>query len=297
MRGVLSEALVEQASKDKNFIVLSGDHGYALFDELRNTSPNHFVNVGIMEQSMVGMAVGLVSVGYKPVIYGLASFVPMRVLEQIKLDVCFSKSPVKIIGDGAGVVYSQLGNSHFCVEDIGCLMTLPEIEIYTPGDANEMRVCLIDFFNSNRPGYLRVGKADNPSTGVVPKGIEPYFTNQTNNSSCIVSMGSMNGISAKIAKQNNLSHLAVLKLKPISHNVVDLLKQFKRLIIVEEHQKIGGLKSILLNEFSDKNTNIPECEHFCFQNKFVHKCGTYQYVLSEHNLSFIQLEQRIKKLC
>jgi transketolase len=296
MRQILSDMLVKQAKNDESFIVLSGDHGYALFDSLKKKHPERFVNAGIMEQSMVGMATGLVNVGYKPVIYGLAAFIPMRVLEQIKLDVCFSKVPVKFIGDGAGVVYSYLGNSHFCLEDLGALMPLPEIEIYSPGDSNEMSVCLEEYFDSDKPSYLRIGKSDNPEAGVIPKNTKPYFTSEASTSTCIVSMGSMNGISAKLAKEFNISHLSIMKLKPISIDIVNQLKSFGQLIVIEEHQKYGGLKSILMNEFSEQDTVFPKCKHICFEDKFVKNCGSYQYVLSEQGMSFEQLSNTIDEL-
>lgn len=298
MREILSQSLVELAMNDDSFLLLSGDHGYALFDPLRTHAPEKFVNVGIMEQSMVGMAAGLVAVGYRPIVYGLSAFVPMRVLEQIKLDICFSKSPVKLIGDGAGVVYSYLGNSHFCTEDVGALMTMPHLEIYTPGDSNEMAVCLKHFYSSNNPGYLRVGKSDNPETGVKPKSISPYFTNNSDSSICIVSMGSMNGISAELAREFNISHLSVMQVKPIDQDIVNMVKGFDRLIFIEEHHKYGGLKSIVFDAFSEQQIQIPSSEHYCFGDKFIEKCGSYQYALSEHGLSFVDLKNRLtKSLC
>src|SRR5471032_813974 len=112
MRDAFSNALVAAAKNDPKVLLLTGDHGYALFDAFRKSCPDQYINCGIAEQNMVGVAAGLAKAGFKPVVYGLAAFVPIRVLEQIKIDVCYENLPVTLIGDGAGVVYAQLGTSH-----------------------------------------------------------------------------------------------------------------------------------------------------------------------------------------
>ena len=181
MRGILSEEIARSAKRNDDFLLLSGDHGYALFDELRKVRPEQFLNVGIMEQAMIGIASGLFKAGYKPMCYGLSSFVPIRVLEQIKFDVSLPRIPIKIIGDGAGLVYSVLGNSHLCAEDVSCLLPLPHIEIYSPGDPEEMRICYQEFSSSKNPAYLRVGKSDNPVVNTTLRGdTSPYFIHKNN---------------------------------------------------------------------------------------------------------------------
>ena len=109
MRTILSNKITQSAVDNPKFVALTGDHGYALFDEIKKTRPEQFLNVGMIEQAMIGIAAGLSQVGHQTLVYGLASFIPMRVIEQIKLDICYNNLPVKIIGDGAGLVYSVLG--------------------------------------------------------------------------------------------------------------------------------------------------------------------------------------------
>src|ERR1700688_3235721 len=118
MRKAFSDALVDAARSDPRVLLLTGDHGYALFDAFRRYFPERFLNAGVAEQNMVGVAAGLAKSGLRPVVYGLSAFVPVRVLEQIKMDVCYESLPVIFAGDGAGVVYSTLGTSHQCTEDI-----------------------------------------------------------------------------------------------------------------------------------------------------------------------------------
>src|SRR6266576_2489007 len=99
MRDAFARSLVLAAQADPRVVLLTGDHGYALFDEFRRHCPTQYLNAGVAEQNMVGVAAGLAKGGLRPVAYGLSAFVPIRVLEQIKLDVCYQVLPVLFIGD------------------------------------------------------------------------------------------------------------------------------------------------------------------------------------------------------
>src|SRR5438093_7902351 len=132
MRNAFATALVRAARADERVVLLTGDHGYSLFDEFRRECPGQYLNAGVAEQNMVGVAAGLAKAGYRPVVYGLSAFVPIRVLEQIKLDVCYEDLPVVFLGDGAGVVYSTLGSSHQSTEDLAALRALPGLTILSP---------------------------------------------------------------------------------------------------------------------------------------------------------------------
>src|SRR5712692_260205 len=160
MRNAFSSILVQAARREPRVVLLTGDHGYTLFDEFRRECPGQYLNAGVAEQNMVGVAAGLAKGGFRPVVYGLSAFVPVRVLEQIKLDVCYEQLPVVFIGDGAGVVYSTLGASHQSAEDMAILRALPHIGILAPADAHEMTACMTLAFQANGPVYVRMGKAD-----------------------------------------------------------------------------------------------------------------------------------------
>ena len=267
MRNVLSELMTISALDSKNFIVLSGDHGYALFDKIRTTCPDQFLNVGMIEQAMIGISAGLAKVGFTPLVYGLSCFIPIRVVEQIKLDICYSNLPVKIIGDGAGLVYSTLGSSHQCGEDVACLKSLPNIQIYSPGDPEEMRVCYNEFISDKIPSYLRVGKCDNLKINSSPlNSCDPYFTTTGSSKTCFVSTGAMLGISHQLAAKYNASHISVMKLHPISNKIIDLLRPFDHVVFFEEHNRHGGLVSIITEQFIDNNVTLPRIDHFCLKN-------------------------------
>ncbi len=183
MRDVLSNFLATKATLDENFFVMSGDHGYALFDEIRKKAPNQFINTGVTEQALIGAAAGMAKTGKRIVAYGLASFLPIRVLEFIKMNICYERLPVIILGDGAGTVYTTLGASHQCGEDIAALRTLP-VKIFSPADKIEMDLCLEQAFLENVACYIRIGKSDKPRvrTQKIPAILSSCFPLRKNHS-------------------------------------------------------------------------------------------------------------------
>ncbi|MDR3607131.1 MAG: transketolase C-terminal domain-containing protein [Oligoflexia bacterium] len=299
MRNALSDLITESASNDPNSIVLSGDHGYALFDAIRKKHPNQFLNVGVMEQAMIGIAAGLCKQGFRPTVYGLSAFVPIRVLEQIKLDVCYPCLPVTFIGDGAGLVYSTLGVSHQCAEDVAALRALPNLRIYSPCDAEELRAVYRDMRGFSGPSYIRIGKGDRPVVNAAPleSGVEPHYTVAGKAGACLVATGSMVSISTQMGRELGLSVLSVPKLKPLSDRIVAELSRFQEIIVLEEHSRHGGLASALAELLCElPHGRAPRLRAITLKEKFAEKCGTYQYALSEHEMADHQIKGRISQL-
>lgn len=299
MRDVISNFLATKASEDKNFFVFSGDHGYALFDEIRKKAPRQFINTGVNEQAMVGCAAGMAKTGKKVVIYGLASFIPMRVLEFIKMNICYEKLPVIILGDGAGAVYTTLGASHQCGEDIACLKTLP-IKIYSPADKYEMELCLAEASALNMPSYIRVGKCDKPAvhpinsltklSAVLPLIKAPSET-------AIFATGSMVSTAKELAEKRKLSLYSCPVLSFYdSAEVISALKQYKNVITIEEHSVHGGLGSNLADLIAENGLNI-KLHKLGMTEYFTKGCGTYEYAIKFHKLDAGSIEAQLKAAC
>lgn len=299
MRSTLSELLVSAAANDKQFLVLSGDHGYALFDTLRESYPEQFLNVGIAEQNMIGLAAGLAKTGYRPCVYGLASFVPMRVLEQIKLDLCHASLPVVMLGDGAGLVYSTLGVSHQCGEDIACLRPLPKISLYSPCDATELRACWKEARGTNHPTYIRLCKADRPPVHAMPlNGCKPIWTNASlkrSPSPLILATGSMTSPATIFARKHDIPCLSVPRIKPLHESVMEAIRACSRAIILEEHVAAGGLFSAVAEMLvaSRQTGSQPSVEHIGLVSKFTQFAGSYDNALSEHAVDDANLMRRL----
>ena len=295
MRDLLSDLIVGAAEKDDRTVVLSGDHGYALFDQIRAKRPKQFINVGVSEQAMVGYASGLAKVGFRPIVYGLAAFIPVRVLEQIKLDVCLSGFPVLFLGDGAGVVYSYLGASHHCAEDIACLRSLPGIRIYSPCDARELETCFLEAWSSGKPAYIRIGKSDRAPVHREPlKDTSPQRIATGRQPVTLVATGSMSSVAQGIARENGLTAISVPRIKPFDRDILSMLEDSELVISMEEHSRYGGLGSSLAECFTAAGLNR-RLEVFALEDRFAAKCGSWQFALSEHNMSDQQLHHRVRE--
>jgi transketolase len=301
MRSAFSKSILTAAQRDPKVLLLTGDHGYALFDEFRQHLPNQFINAGIAEQNMVGVAAGLAKTGYKPIVYGLSAFVPVRVLEQIKMDVCYENLPVVFIGDGAGVVYSSLGSSHQSVEDIAVLRCIPNINILSPCDAKEMEYVMDHALAFDAPVYVRMGKSDvgsvheksisNPIGSLVP------VSTGSNSKAVFLATGSMVKTAQSLA--NTLGDFAVWSvpsIKPFDgHHVSELSKTAQLIIVLEEHSVSGGLGG-LVAEVVSENSNGAKVIRFGIRDRFSERCGSYEYLLNEHGINEDALLSKIKLL-
>lgn len=300
MRNTFSDELVRYTSTDSRVYLLTGDHGYALFDALRKANPDRYINAGVAEQNMVGVAAGMAKAGLIPIVYGLSSFVPIRVLEQIKLDVCFENLRVIFIGDGAGVVYSTLGVSHQCFEDIAALRALPNMKILSPCDKQEMKICLEEAMNYNGPSYIRVGKCDvgnihQDSSKVLKPGIHEIKKGSPG-SPVILATGSMVKTAQDIIENTfkDFGLCSVSMIKPLSTQELMIFTGSANLVItLEEHSVFGGMGSAISEVISSSTPK--RVVRLGIEDKFSDKCGTYEYLMQEHELNREGVIMKIKR--
>src|SRR5450830_269478 len=301
MRSAFSKAIVDAAKADPKVLLLTGDHGYALFDEFRQRCPAQFINAGIAEQNMVCVAAGLAKAGFKPIVYGLSAFVPVRVLEQIKMDVCYENLPVVFIGDGAGVVYSSLGSSHQSTEDIAMLRPLPNITILSPSDAYEMEYALRHALQFKEPVYVRIGKSDvggvHQAVPVAPVGDLLPVNIGRNKAMAFVATGSMVNIALGLAQQlDDCAVWSMPTIKPFhAGQLLDIAVSVDNLVVLEEHSiygGIGGMVSELVAAIPGDKARIVRCG---IQDRFSERCGSYTYLMREHQLDESSLLAELKK--
>ncbi|WP_413287831.1 transketolase family protein [Bdellovibrio sp. HCB337] len=297
MREAFSKALVQAAKDNSKLYLLTGDHGYALFDGLRKSSPERFINAGVAEQNMVGVASGLSKMGFLPVIYGLSAFVPVRVLEQIKIDFCYENLPCILIGDGAGVVYSHLGTSHQSTEDIACLRAIPNIRILSPADKFELESCFQLALQAKAPVYLRFGKSDLGDVHKKAPDIawgKPLEVKSGSGSTVFYATGSMVHQALRLANEKypDASVYSVPCLKPLDENhFIQTFKGKKNVIVIEEHSVYGGLGSAVAEVVS--SVGGPRVVRLGIKDRFSKMCGTYQYLMKEHELDFEALARDV----
>lgn len=296
MRDAFSAALVELALADPRVLLLTGDHGYALFDAFRAACPDRYINAGIAEQNMVGMAAGLARVGYRPFVYGLSAFVPIRVLEQIKLDVAHDALPVVLLGDGAGFVYSHLGTSHQATEDIACTRAVPELSVLSPADAHEMTACMRKAYAMNSAVYLRMGKSDRGLVHAAPLGeIEAgkllCVKQGAPGGLAMIATGSM----VRAALEADIPDASIWSapfIKPLDSDAAcDAVQASSGVVVLEEHSIYGGLGSLVAEILSERMPR--RLLRIGVDDRFSEHCGSYDYLLREHRLDVPTVRERI----
>lgn len=296
MRQAFSDALVAKAVRDPKVLLLTGDHGYALFDSFRKTCPAQYINCGIAEQNMVGVAAGLAKAGFKPVVYGLAAFVPMRVLEQIKIDVCYENLPVILIGDGAGVVYSQLGSSHQCTEDLACTRVIPSLAVLSPADRFEMSAAMQLAFDLAAPVYLRMGKSDRGDVhdaAISFAAGELICLSPAPKKVALIATGAMVVTALALVRKGLAAEVwSAPCIKPMdSAKLTDISRRVDCIITLEEHSVLNGLGSAVAEQIAEVRP-VPLCR-IGINDKFSSLCGTYEYLIEEHGLTPAAIGKKI----
>lgn len=286
MRDAFSTSLIRLA-QDERVVLLTGDHGYALFDEFRKQRPKQYVNAGIAEQNMIGMAAGLSKAGFIPFVYGLSAFVPIRVLEQIKLDIAHDGRHVVLLGDGAGFVYSHLGTSHQSTEDIAATRAIPQLSVLSPADRFEQTLCMDWAYQAKSAVYLRMGKSDRGDvhSGELSLKMGDLVQVRSGQSGglALIATGSMVRTALAVAEQSypDAAVWSVPCIKPVNvAQLVRICQESRAVVTLEEHSTIGGLGSLVC-ETAAQFAPV-KILRVGVDDRYSEHCGSYQYLLSEH---------------
>lgn len=162
MRNAFIDQLILHAKKNEKIFLIVGDLGFSVIEPFVELFPDRFLNAGVAEQNMMGMAAGIASEGYHVFVYSIANFPTFRCAEQIRNDVDYHKLPVTIVSTGGGLGYGNLGYSHHAIQDYGLMRMFPNMIIAAPGDPMEVRGCINYLVKNPQPSYLRLGKSGEP---------------------------------------------------------------------------------------------------------------------------------------
>ena len=162
MRDAFFSELLTLFKHDDRVVFLTGDLGFKLFDSLRDHAPDRVINCGIREAGMVGYAAGMAKMGMLPFVYSIVPFITLRCHEQLKIDLCYNRSRVVIVGVGGGFAYGPNASTHHGVDDIGVVSCLPGMTVWTPADPHEVRGCVRAASRLTGPAYLRLGRNKEP---------------------------------------------------------------------------------------------------------------------------------------
>ena len=291
MRTAFITTLLEQAKRHPDLFLLTGDLGYSVVEPFRDSFPERFLNVGVAEQNMTGIAAGLASEGYQVFTYSIANFPTLRCLEQIRNDICHHQLSVTVVGVGAGLAYGALGYSHHAVQDLACMRGFPGMLLATPGDPLEAAAATAFLCRHRGPAYLRLGKAGEHVVHAAPPLLQlpGFLTVMPGGDRAVIACGTVLAMAAEPARRENTALISAVlwgDLPDVGQAVRDLVARHRRVVVVEEHLRAGGFGSFVrecLEPCPELNARVrclalsPESSHVVGSQNFCrHQGGVTQ---------------------
>jgi transketolase len=273
-----------------------------LFDKFKGAHPERFINCGVAEQNMTGLAAGLAMSGLRPITYTIAPFCTTRCLEQIRTDAAYHDVPVTIVSVGAGLAYAGLGPTHHACEDISFLRSIPNMVVIAPGDAWEVRAALRAVMKQDRPAYIRMGKKGEP---LVHKGVLSNFRIgeamiiEQGSDVCLLSTGNMLPEAVEAAhvlnkKGFSTEVVSFHTVKPLDEKCLQkAFKRFRLVATIEEHSLIGGFGSAVAEWIVDSGITPQKFLRFGTPDLFFKKSGEQEFAREQLGLTGHQIAERI----
>lgn len=295
MRTNFINQLIEEARRNEKIFLLVGDLGYHVIEPFAEEFPDRFLNEGIAEQNMAGIAAGLAMTGYNVYFYSIGNFPTIRCLEQIRNDIAYHQANVKVVSVGAGYAYGSLGATHQATEEIGALRVLPNMVVATPGDPLEARAITKISASYDGPMYIRLGKAgektvhSEDSIDLKIGDICSVITREGNQTAVFACGNILDAALHQINEENlNYDLYSVPFVKPINkEQLINIVKTHPAgLITIEEHQKSCGMGSAIVEILNDLyyegNIEVyPKVKRIAIPDEFADVVGT-QVFLREH---------------
>tara|TARA_B100000886_G_C20427012_1_gene494768 strand:- start:15948 stop:16919 length:972 start_codon:yes stop_codon:yes gene_type:complete len=301
-RGIYGQSLLDIAQHNENIFAISADLGNSSgLDRYKSKLSSRFLNIGIAEQNMIGFAAGLSSLGFNVFVSSFAPFICLRSGEQVRMNLSYMKSNVKIVAIGSGISMGYLGNSHFGLEDISIIRSLPNIKIICPCDCIEVSKAVKALSDFKGPAFLRLtGAAPSPiiNTDDYEFEIGKLIKLESGNDCLIIANGTIvsNALkSAKILKEKfNISSTVVNMhtLRPVDEEIIDLILKHKNVVTIEEHSVVGGLGTIISEMITFYNIKNVRLKKLGLPPSFL-KSGTYLELLERYSLDSEKISEVI----
>ena len=267
MRNTVIKALIEMGKNDKNIEIITGDLGFGVLKPYWESLPNQFINAGIAEQNMTGVAAGLALEGKRVFTYSIGNFPTLRCLEQIRNDCTYHNANVNIICVGGGYVYGSLGMSHHATEDISILRSLPNVTVICPGDPAEAEAAVRKIAYTEGTSYLRLGRGGEKNINLQINDFEigkAYLIKKAECQNKKVALFSTGAILEEASKASiilesigiGVEQYSFPTVKPIDKNVIkECANRYNHIFTVEEHNIVGGFGSAVAEVLSEHDTN------------------------------------------
>lgn len=252
MRTAFIEELTRLARRDPRITLVVGDLGFGVVVKFSEEMPNQFVNAGVAEQHMTGLAAGLALSGRIALTYSIANFPVVRCLEQIRNDVCYHRANVKVVAVGGGMAYGSLGMTHHATEDLAVMRAMPNMVVVAPNDPVEARLATRAVIEHDGPCYLRLGRQGEKAVYATDPDwvLGRAITVREGKDATLIAGGGLLGnaiAAADILARDHALQCRVLSLhtlKPLDHDAIErAARETDALFTIEEHSIIGGVGS------------------------------------------------------
>jgi transketolase len=292
VRTAFIKALNELADEDPRVCLIVGDLGYSVIEDFANKHPDQFVNAGVAEQNMIGLAVGMALSGKVVFTYSIGNFGTLRCLEQIRNDACYHRANVKVVAVGGGLAYGNLGVTHHASEDVAILRALPNMTVVAPGDPIEAQLATRAVVALDGPCYLRLGKAGEPIVHTKEPAFELGHAIEMREGSdlTLIASGGMLATSDRIAAQLaakgvSVRLLSMHTIKPLDREAVMRAATETRFVFtLEEHSVDGGLGGAVAEVMAEIEGPHAPLKRIGLRPQFNAVVGDQNYLKSLHGL-------------
>ena len=293
---------LEKIMEDRNTYLLTGDLGFSVFEKIKERFEEQYLNMGLSEQNMLGVAAGMALTGRQVFVYSIIPFIIYRPFEQLRNDICFQNLRVRLVGVGAGLSYSDAGFTHHAIEDYGILCSLPNITVLSPSDPIEVSVQMKLVHKLDGPSYMRLGRNGEPVLHdqhkflIIGKALEIFKGDDI----LFIATGSILGKAIEIAKLleadgKTVEILNYHTIKPFDENAIYKHSSGKKLIVTfEEHLSRTGLYSLVVQCLMDNDLNIKTIS-VGIKEPLIHSSGSREYLLSQHSINVKSIYEKIKE--
>ncbi|TAK78056.1 MAG: transketolase [Gammaproteobacteria bacterium] len=310
MRKTCLNTIYELAKQDERVVFIGSDLSPGLLSNMKKEFPDRHYMEGVTEQNIIGMAAGLAMQGYIPYVNTIATFITRRCYEQNVVDLCLHDLPVRLIGNGGGLVYAPLGPTHLAIEDITIMRAIPNMTVVSACDADEMRRLMWETLDWPDPIYIRLAKGEDEIISsdhhdfVIGKAIKMYQTTCTNDLNVLlISTGIMTQAMLKIAGALEALSIDVTLLhchtiKPLDEvAILSHAKDANLIVTAEENILIGGLGSAVTDYLTDAlGVKMPLIKRFGIPDRFSDKYGSQNQLLDYYGLSVNKMLASIKEI-
>jgi transketolase len=293
----------ELAKTNDRVVFIGSDLGPGVLDEMKHEMPDRFFMEGVSEQNVIGMAAGLAMEGFIPFVNTIATFITRRCFEQIAIDLCLHDLPVRLIGNGGGLVYAPLGPTHLAIEDIAIMRALPNMTVVAPSDADEMTRFMKQTLSWPHPIYIRLGKGGDP---VISKDENKFEIGKAlplrdGGDVVVISTGVMSNRALAAADALAADGIAcavlhVPTVKPLDRDaVLEAARGSAVVVTVEEHTRIGGLGSAVLDLLADEmGSAMPVVRRLGLPDSFVKEYGSQDSLMETFGLQPPQIAESVR---